>query len=98
MRSASVRAVPELLCPCGSEQALRAAVSGGADAVYLGGTAFNARMNAKNFDEAALERSIVFCHSRGVRVYVTLNTLVTDRMIPEALSFVAFCTISGSTR
>ena len=83
-------AVPELLCPCGGEQALRAAVFGGADAVYLGGTAFNARMNAGNFDKASLERSVAFCHSRGVRVYVTLNTLVTDRMIPEALDFAAF--------
>lgn len=90
LKKSASSAVPELLCPCGGEQALRAAVFGGADAVYLGGTAFNARMNAANFDRGALERSVAFCHSRGVRVYVTLNTLVTDRMIPEALSFAAF--------
>lgn len=85
-----MKKLPELLCPCGSEESLKAAVLGGADAVYLGGSAFNARMNAKNFDDEALKRSVAYCHDRGVKVYVTLNTLVTDRQLPAALKFVGF--------
>lgn len=81
---------PELLSPCGSPEALKAAVFAGADAVYLGGTAFNARINARNFERDQLCRAVDFCHSRGVRLYLTLNTLVNDRKLSEALDFVAF--------
>ncbi len=87
--------LPELLSPCGSPEALKAAVFGGADAVYLGGTAFNARINARNFDREQLRRAVDFCHGRGVRLYVTLNTLVNDRKLPEALDFVAFLYEAG---
>ena len=76
----------ELLCPAGSPEALDAAIEGGADAVYLGGTAFNARMNAHNFGGDALRSAVLRAHSYGVKVYLTLNTLVGDREIPAALS------------
>ncbi len=69
----------EVLAPAGSSDALVAAVQNGADAVYLGYGSFNARMNAKNFTEDQLRQSVSYCHIRGVRVYLTLNTLVLDR-------------------
>lgn len=69
----------EILAPAGSHEALRAAVANGADAVYLGCGGFNARRLAKNFTEAELASVCDFCHRRGVKVYVTVNTLVTDR-------------------
>ena len=72
----------ELLAPAGDEHALVAAVQNGADAVYLGTGAFNARRNAANFDGDALDRAVAYCHARGVKVHVTLNTLVTPRELP----------------
>ena len=66
----------ELLAPAGSMEALRAAVCNGADAVYLGADTFNARMNARNFSAADLQEAVVYCHVRGVKVHLTLNTLV----------------------
>lgn len=79
----------ELLSPCGSPEALRAALRGGADAVYLGGTMLNARMKAKNFDDAAMKQAISDCHRAGVRLYVTMNTLVYDREAETALRYAA---------
>ena len=86
----------ELLSCAGSEESLRAAVNAGADAVYFGTTLFNARMNAKNFTREQTERAIGFCHERGVRCYVTMNTLITDRMMPEALGQAEFLYRSGA--
>ncbi|MBR4502865.1 MAG: U32 family peptidase [Clostridia bacterium] len=63
----------EILAPAGGEAQLTAAVRSGADAVYLGQKTFNARMGADNFDD--LKAVVSFCHARGVRVYVTFNTL-----------------------
>lgn len=74
----------ELLAPAGSMEALRAAVCNGADAVYLGADTFNARMNARNFSAADLQEAVVYCHVRGVKVHLTLNTLVLDREMPRA--------------
>jgi len=79
--------LPELLSPCGSKEAAIAAVEAGADAVYLGGRRFNARMNAKNFSDDELKGTIEYCHARGVKVYVTLNTVLYDRELPEALAY-----------
>lgn len=78
------RPLPELLAPAGSPEALEAALLAGADAVYLGGSRFNARMNAHNFDRAALEEAVTHAHRLGGRVYLTLNTLVWDRELPDA--------------
>ena len=77
--------LPELLAPAGTPQALRAAIEAGADAVYLGGTAFNARLRAENFTPENIKENIALCHTYGVRVYVTLNTLVTDKELPLLL-------------
>ncbi len=79
----------ELLSPAGSFESLIAAVQNGADAVYFGGAAFNARRLAKNFDSAELERAVDYCRLRGAKVYITLNTLLTDRELGEALNYAA---------
>ena len=79
--------LPELLAPAGSYEAMLAAVKGGADAVYLGGKAFGARAFADNFDLAALSETVRYCHLYGVRVYVTVNTLLYDRELSAALDF-----------
>ena len=77
--------LPELLAPAGSPEALEAAFCAGADAVYPGGSAFNARMSAHNFDSRELEAAVTYAHARGGRVYPTLNTLVYDRELPDAV-------------
>ncbi|MBE6689697.1 MAG: U32 family peptidase [Ruminococcaceae bacterium] len=79
------RPLPELLAPAGSPEALRAAIAAGADAVYFGGGAFNARMRAQNFDDEATEAAIRLCHAYGVKAYMTFNTLITDREMPAFL-------------
>ena len=74
----------ELLAPAGSPEALTAAVQAGADAVYLGFGPLNARRNAKNFTREELEAGVAYCHLRGVKVYLTLNTLLTNRELSLA--------------
>ena len=74
----------ELLSPAGSWDALVAAVQSGADAVYMGFGAFNARQSARNFTDDEFASAVSYCHLRGVKVYLTLNTLVTDRELPAA--------------
>ena len=69
---------PIILAPAGGFAAVTAAVRCGADAVYLGAKNFNARRNAENFDDLALPETVRFCHERGTKVFVTVNTLVTD--------------------
>ena len=69
---------PIILAPAGGFAAVTAAVRCGADAVYLGAKNFNARRNAENFDDLALPETVKFCHERGTKVFVTVNTLVTD--------------------
>ncbi len=78
--------LPELLSPAGSPEALDAALSAGADAVYLGTSRFNARMNARNFDAGELREAVTHAHRLGGRVYLTLNTLVWDRELRDALT------------
>ncbi|NCB41202.1 MAG: U32 family peptidase [Clostridia bacterium] len=68
----------EILAPAGSQQQLQAAVRSGADAIYLGLSSFNARQNAKNFDDEALLDAVKYAHERNVKVYVTLNTLIEE--------------------
>lgn len=75
----------EILAPAGSEEALISAVRAGADAVYLATTSFGARASAKNFDYEQLKSAVEFCHRRGVKVYLTMNTLITDSELPTAL-------------
>ena len=75
------------MAPAGSQEALYAAVAAGADAVYLGGKAFGARAFASNFDLEALKRATEYCHLHRVRIFVTVNTLVYEREIPDWLEF-----------
>ena len=70
--------LPELLAPAGDWDCARAAVENGADAIYFGLERFNARMRARNFTEADSPGLMEFLHRRGVRGYVTLNTLVFE--------------------
>lgn len=76
----------EVLAPVGSAEALTAALRCGADAVYFGGARFNARENASHFSGDALREAVENCHARGVRVYLTLNTLLRGEEQEEALS------------
>lgn len=79
---------PEILAPAGSFDSLIAAVRCGADAVYLGGRELNARRNAANFSDEELFRAVEYCHAHGVKVYITLNTLVRDDEMNTALNAV----------
>lgn len=85
----------ELLAPAGSMEALRAAVCNGADAIYLGADTFNARINARNFSAADLQEAVVYCHVRGVKVHLTLNTLVLDREMPRAAELIRLAASCG---
>ena len=87
--------IMELLAPAGSMEALRAAVCNGADAVYLGADTFNARMNARNFSAADLQEAVVYCHVHGVKVHLTLNTLVLDREMPRAAELIRMAASCG---
>lgn len=82
--------MPELLSPAGNMDSLRAAVLSGADAVYLGYKDFSARAGAENFDKQTLRDAVNFCAGFGVKVYVTLNTLLTDRELPEVRGVLIF--------
>lgn len=79
--------IPELLVPAGGMEQLKAAVACGADAVYVGGVSFSARAHAANFSDAELQEAIEYAHTYGVKIHVALNTLLTDRELPEALAF-----------
>ncbi|KXS40422.1 MAG: putative protease, partial [Methanohalophilus sp. T328-1] len=78
---------PELLAPAGDYNSLVAAVQNGADAVYFGGSAFSARGYADNFPANNLEEAIDYTHLYGVRVYVTVNTLIKDSEFSQAIDF-----------
>ncbi len=80
----------QLVAPAGSYSALRAAVNNGADAVYLGMPLFGARAKADNFDLAGLKNAVEYAHLFGVKVFVTLNTLIKDREIAKALEFAEY--------
>ena len=77
----------ELLAPAGTYDAFLAAIENGADAIYLGGKLFNARANASNFSLEELEEMVKFAHLRNVKIYVTLNTLLNNAELSEALDF-----------
>ena len=79
--------LPELLAPAGDFECLVAAVRGGADAIYIGGKLFSARAYAKNFDIDEIKKAVTYCHLHGVKLYVTMNILVYDNELSEAVSF-----------
>lgn len=80
----------ELLSPAGNFECLRQAVCNGCDAVYLGGKKFGARKFATNFDEEELKRAVRYCHLYGVRLYVTVNTMVYEEELEECLDYIEF--------
>lgn len=80
----------ELLAPAGSMESLQAAVQNGADAVYLGGAKFSARAYASNFDEENMRKAVEYCHLYNVKIYVTVNTLIKEDEIKEALEYIRF--------
>jgi putative protease len=80
----------ELLAPAGSLESFYAAVNSGADSVYLGGKLFNARNYARNFDEEEMKHIVKYAHNKGVKVYVTMNTVLKDIEITDALNYAAF--------
>lgn len=88
----------ELLSPAGGKEALDAAIESGADAVYLGLSEFSARAGAENFDKTALRDALNSCRRAGVKVYVTLNTLLHDRQLEEmehTIRFLAESAVDG---
>lgn len=85
----------ELLAPAGSMEALRAAVQSGANAVYLGAGAFNARQNARNFTPETLPEAVKYCHVRGASVHLTLNTLASDREMPKVQELIRMAAEAG---
>ena len=78
----------EILAPAGSPEMLFAAVRAGADAVYFGIGEFNARRNAQNFTHENIKEYAQYCKARNVKMYLTLNTLVSDRELPSVLKTV----------
>jgi U32 family peptidase len=80
-------AIPEILAPCGTPEAVTAAVNAGCDAVYLGGDLFSARAFAGNFDTRHMIETIDFCHLFGVKVYMTVNTLLKESEISRLTEY-----------
>ena len=86
---------PELLAPAGDWACARAAVENGADAIYFGLEKFNARMRANNFTEGDLRRLMQYLHRRGVKGYITFNTLVFQNEVAEAIQFLRTIIAAG---
>ncbi|MDZ7959428.1 MAG: DUF3656 domain-containing protein [Aulosira sp. DedQUE10] len=86
---------PELLAPAGSWDCAKAAVENGADAIYFGLDRFNARMRAQNFTEADLPELMAFLHLRGVKGYVTVNTLIFPQELPEVAQYLRSIIAAG---
>ncbi len=88
--------IPELLAPVGGFPQLSAAVQNGADAVYMGGSLFNARIKADNFKAGDMQQAIDYAHARNVKAYITINTLIRDDELFEAFSYVHFLYKAGA--
>ncbi len=89
------RVKPELLAPAGDRERLEAAVAYGADAVYLAGKSFGMRSAPANFGEEELRDAVAFCHEKGVKVYVTCNTLPRNEEFEELPGFLTACQEMG---
>ena len=86
----------EVMSPAGSLESVMAAVRGGADAVYFGAGDYNARRNAKNLTDEELATAMKYCRLRGVKTYITVNTLVTDRELLKAKALIEKLTVLGA--
>lgn len=80
----------ELLAPAGSMDSLYAAVNSGADAIYLGGPKFSARAKAIEFDNEKMKEAVDYCHSYGVKIYVTMNIILKENELREAIKYVGY--------
>jgi len=89
------KGLPELLAPAGSPESLRAAIAAGADAIYLSGKRFGARKFAANFSDDEIIEGIRLAHARGVRVYVTVNTLIHDRELKGVAEYLIWLYAAG---
>lgn len=85
----------ELLAPAGNMECFIAAINAGADAVYLGGDKFSARAYAGNFDLNSIAKALSYAHLRGIKVYVTLNTLIKEKEFDEAKEYIDSLYIMG---
>ena len=94
-KSQSEAVKPELLAPAGDWDCVKAAVENGADAVYFGLERFNARMRSQNFTEADLPELMAFLHGRGVKGYVTLNTLIFPSELADAEQYLRAMMVAG---
>ncbi|MCL1811599.1 MAG: U32 family peptidase [Methanomassiliicoccaceae archaeon] len=86
----------EILSPAGSPEGLVASIKGGCDAVYLGGKAFGARAFTQNFSDGEIKGAVDYAHERNVKVYVTVNTLIKDSEMNDAVSYVKFLNDIGA--
>lgn len=80
---------PELLAPAGNMEKLKIAVHYGADAVYLGGESFGLRNMADNFSVDGMKSALDFCHTRGVKAYLTINSYPRNESLPELEQYLA---------
>ena len=80
----------ELLAPAGDEEALKAAIMAGANAVYMGGSRFGARAFAGNFEDDKLIDAVDYAHQMGVKIYITANTIIKDEEIGDFLNYIDF--------
>lgn len=85
----------ELLIPVGNKECLLAAIHNGADAVYLGGKKFGARAYSNNFDEQEMIEAIKLCHLYGVKIYVTVNTMIYNSEIEQVMNYLNFLYINN---
>lgn len=85
----------EILSPAGNFESLVSAIRAGADAIYIGGTNFSARRNAKNFTDEEIEESVRLCHLHGVKLYVAVNILIKENEFRAALNYAKSLCLSG---
>ena len=85
----------ELLSPAGSTDALKQAIHNGADAIYLGGTHFGARAYANNFNDNELKEAVKYAHLYGVKIYITVNTLIYENEIKSFKEYIDFLSYIG---
>ncbi len=86
----------ELLAPAGSKASFKAAIAGGANAIYIGGKRFGARHLAENFTDSELKAAVKLAHGHGVKVYVTVNTLIKEDEIQQVFSYLDFLSSIGA--
>ena len=80
----------ELLSPAGNMECLKAAVNNGADAVYLGGKTFGARAYAGNFSNEELKEAVNYAHLYGVKIYITVNTIIYNNEVDELIKYIEY--------